>query len=70
MMTTDFVIERDEHGQRYAYPVSEAGVGYFQRRLGDFDLSEQGWELDTTATAHDEFLAAIAAASLTARAET
>jgi hypothetical protein len=53
-MTVDFVIK--ENLGRYAYPVSVRGKEFFDENLGQFDLSEEGWELDTGETDFSEFI--------------
>lgn len=63
----DFKVERDEHGQRYAFPTSAAGEWYFSTHLGDFDLSELGWELDVNDDAMPKFEKAMADSQLVAR---
>lgn len=64
MTPRDFIIGTDEVGQRYAYPASLRGRTYFDAHAGDFDMSENGWELDTTATAFTAFEDAVSVAGL------
>jgi len=59
----DFIVDQDR-GQRYAYPVTNAGAVWYEQHAGEFDLSELGIEVDTTKEAYDTFVAAVRAAGL------
>lgn len=50
-----FYVGADEYGQRYAYPATEEGQRFFEAHAARFDMSELGWELDTTYCAFDTF---------------
>jgi hypothetical protein len=63
----DFFVVRDENGQRSMYPVTPRAVAYFEQHAGDHDLSENGWELDTSADAYATVTTAVVDAGLTFR---